>query len=95
MQVPSPYLDYLIDPNFHGVNRPLMLLFENSVEKKDNNAIIDRKKYFDQPVKNNLVTYDNIWKIYDLMSIQQNFPLLKKLKKRNYSTFFRETVKVL
>ena len=63
MQLPSPYLDYLIDPNFHGVNRPLMLLFENSVEKKDNNAIIDRKKYFDQPVKNNLVTYDNIWKI--------------------------------
>ena len=34
MQVPSPYLDYLIDPSFQVVNRPLVLSFENSVEKR-------------------------------------------------------------
>ena len=31
-QVPNPYLDYLIDPSFQGVNRLLLLLFENTTD---------------------------------------------------------------
>ena len=33
------------------------------VEIKDNNVVIDGRNFFDQPVKNNLTTYDNIRKI--------------------------------
>ena len=38
----------------------------NSLEKveiKDYNVMIDRKNFFDQPVKSDMKTYDNIWKI--------------------------------
>ena len=76
IQTPNPYLDYLIDPSFQGVNRRFVLSFENTtdrtlntkyylpnVEIKDYNVMIDGQNFFDQPVKNNLRTYDNIRKI--------------------------------
>ena len=60
------YLDYLIDPGFQGVNRPFVVLFENTtdraihikyylpaVEVKDYNVMIDGQNFFDQPVKSN------------------------------------------
>ena len=72
----NQYLDYLIDPSFQEVNRLFVLSFENYggpasykrccllwVEKKDYNVKIDGRKIFNQPVKNNLRTYDNIRKI--------------------------------
>ena len=72
---PNPYLDYLINPSFQGVNRVYVLSFQNTtdrtvhtkyylptVEIKDS-VMIDRLNFFDQPVKNNLRTYDNIRKI--------------------------------
>ena len=34
-----------------------------NVEIKDYNVMIDGKNFFDQPVKNNKVTYENIRKI--------------------------------
>ena len=34
-----------------------------NVERKDYNVIIDEKNFFDQPVKNDKVTYENIRKI--------------------------------
>ena len=34
-----------------------------NVEKKDYSVMIDGKNFFDQPVKNNKVTYENIRKI--------------------------------
>ena len=34
-----------------------------SVEIKDYNVMIDGQKCFDQPLKNNIITYDNILKI--------------------------------
>ena len=34
-----------------------------TAEIKDYNVMIDRKNFFDQPVKNDLGTYDNIRKI--------------------------------
>ena len=61
-QAPNPYLDFLIDPSFQGVNRTFVLLFENkddrtvrtkhylpTVEIKDYNIMIDEKNFFDQP----------------------------------------------
>ena len=70
------YLNYLIDPSFQLVNRLFLLSFENEAGKevhakhylptegiKDYNVIIDGKKLFDQPIKNDFKTSDNIRKI--------------------------------
>ena len=69
-------LNHLIDPSFQGVNRRFVLVFEDdaqrasnkryyipNVEIKDYNVMIDGKNFFDQPIKNNKVTYENIRKI--------------------------------
>ena len=66
----------LIDPRFQGVNRIFVLSFEDkniqesqkwyflpTVEIKDCNVMIDGRNFFDQPVKTDSRTYDNIWKI--------------------------------
>ena len=63
-----------------GVNRPFVLSFEDeaqhtshkryylpTVEIKNYNVMIDGKKVFDQAVRNNLITYDNIKKFVQLV----------------------------
>ena len=51
-------LSHLIESSFQGVNRLFVLAFENdakrtrNVEIKDYNVMIDRKFFFDQPVRN-------------------------------------------
>ena len=73
---PNKYLDYLTDLSFQEVNRTFVLSFENyahrkihtghflqKVDIKDYNVMIDRENFFDQPLKSNLRTYDNIQKI--------------------------------
>ena len=73
VQAPNPYLDFLINPSFQGVNRIFVLSFENeddravhtkyylpTIEIKNYNVMIDGRKFFDQTVKNNLITYHNI-----------------------------------
>ena len=72
----NPNLNHLIEPSFQGVNRLFVLAFENdnhrtihdryylpSVEIKDYNIMINGENFFDQPIKNNKVTYENIRKI--------------------------------
>ena len=72
----NPTLSYLIEPSFQGVNRLFVLAFDNdaqristtsyyipNVEIKDYNVMIYGKNFFDQPVKNNKGTYENIRKI--------------------------------
>ena len=69
-------LNHLIKPSFEGLNRRFVLAFENdaqristkryylpNIEIKDYNVMIDGKNVFDQPVKNDKVTYENIRKI--------------------------------
>ena len=69
-------LNHLIEPSFHSVNRLLVLAFEDdaqrtsnkkyyipNVEIKDYNVMTDGKNVFDQPVKNDKVTYEKIRKI--------------------------------
>ena len=72
----NPKLNHLIEPSFQEVNRLFVLAFEDdaqrisnkryyipNVEIKDYNVMIDGKNFFDQPVKNDKVTYENIRKI--------------------------------
>ena len=64
------YLDFLINPSFQGLNRLFVLSFQNNggrtsyaryylllVEIKDYNAMIHGRNFFDQPVKDNLITW--------------------------------------
>ena len=72
----NPNLNHLVEPSFQGVNRLFVLAFENddnrtthstyylpNVEIKHYNIMINGENFFDQPIKNNKVTYDNIRKI--------------------------------
>ena len=72
----NPNLNHLIEPSFQRVNRLFVLAFENdddrtsddqyylpTVEIKDYNIMINSENVFDQPIKNNKVTYENIRKI--------------------------------
>ena len=72
----NPNLNHLVEPSFQGVNRLFVLAFENdddrtsgdeyylpTVEIKDYKIMINGENFFDQPIKNNKVTYDNIRKI--------------------------------
>ena len=72
----NPNLNYLVEPRFQGVNRLFVLAFENdddrtsddqyylpTVEIKDYNIMINGENVFDQPIKNNKVTYESIRKI--------------------------------
>ena len=65
----------MVEPSFQGVSRLFVLAFESdtqrtshsgyylpNVEIKDYNIMINGKKFFDQPIKNNKVTYENIRK---------------------------------
>ena len=72
----NPNLNHLIEPSFQGVNRLFVLAFENhnhrtsyyryylpNVKIKDYNIMINGENFFDQQIKNNKVTYENIRKI--------------------------------
>ena len=66
-------LNYFIDPNFNNVNRLFALAYENeddrrsyskyytpTVEIKDYNVLIERKAFFELPVKSMTETYEKI-----------------------------------
>ena len=72
----NPNLYHLVEPSFQGVNRLFVLAFENdddrtsdreyylpTVEIKDYNNMINGENFFDQPIKNRGITYNNIRKI--------------------------------
>ena len=72
----NPSLNHLTEPNFQGVNTLFVLALENdnhrtihdryyppNVGIKDYNIMINGENLFDQPIKNNKVTYENIRKI--------------------------------
>ena len=72
----NPNLNHLVEPSFQGVNRLFVLAFENDTQRishsgyyllnaeiKDYNIMINGENFFDQPIKNNKVTYENIRKI--------------------------------
>ena len=74
--VQNPNLNHLVEPSFQGINRLFVLAFENdagrtctfryyipNVEIKDYNIVINGENFFDQPIKDNKVTYENIRKI--------------------------------
>ena len=72
----NPNLNYLIEPSFQGVNKRFVLAFENdasrkvhsgyylpNVEIKNHNVMINGENLFDQPIKDDKVTYKNIRKV--------------------------------
>ena len=60
----NPNLNHLVEPSFQGINRLFALAFEGyylpNVEINDYNIMINGENLFDQPIKNNKVTYENI-----------------------------------
>ena len=72
---PNPNLNHLVEQSFQGVNRLFVLAFENDtqrtshssylphVEIKNYNVMINGENFFDQLLKYNKVTYENIRKI--------------------------------
>ena len=72
----NPNLNHLVEPSFQGINRFFVLAFEGDaqrtshsnyylphVEIKDYIITINGENFFDQPIKNNKITYENIRKI--------------------------------
>ena len=60
----------MIEPSFQGVNRLFVLAFENDTQRTSAkgqmlkyNIMINGENFFDQPIKNNKLTYENIRKI--------------------------------
>ena len=69
-------LNYLVEPSFQGINRFFVLAFEDDTQRtshsgyylpnvkiKDYNIMINGENFFDQPIKSNKVTYENVRKI--------------------------------
>ena len=72
----NPNLNHLVEPSFQEVNKLFVLAFSNdnyrisakrynlpTVEINDYNIMINGENVFDQPIKNNKATYENIRKI--------------------------------
>ena len=72
----NPNLNHLVEPSFQGVNILFVLAYKNytqrttakgyylpNVEIKDYNIMINGENLFDQQIKDNKVTYENIKKI--------------------------------
>ena len=72
----NPNLNHLVEPSFQGVNRFFVLAFENNTQRTSHsgyylpdvgikyyNIMINGNNFFDQPIKNNNITYENIRKI--------------------------------
>ena len=66
----------MVEPSFQGVNRFFVLAFENDDQRASAkgyylpnvviisyNVMINEENFFDQPIENNKVTYENVIKI--------------------------------
>ena len=102
----NPNLNHLVETNFQGVNRLLVLSFENVVQRTSNkryhfpnveikgyNVMIDGENIFDQPVKSIKITCENIRKIIVILSILPII-ILEEVKE-TVLDFSQGTVKLL
>ena len=71
----NPNLNFLVEPSFQGANRLFVLAFENDAQRisskgyylpnvtiRNYNVMITGENFFDQPIKDDKVTYENIRK---------------------------------
>ena len=100
IQAQNRYLNVSINPSFQGVNKLFILSFEGddgqksykqyylqTVETKDYNVVTYGKKFFDQPIKNNLN-----WSGWWLRNwIFTSLSLLQKILWINYNRFKQTT----
>ena len=76
-QASNRYLDHLIDSGFQGVNWLFVLKFDVITNRlghsryylpttkiEDYHVVIDGKSFFDQPIKNDIKTYETIRKVF-------------------------------
>ena len=69
-------LNHLVEPSFQRINRSFHLAFKNNTQRTSHsrhflpnvwlnkyNVTIDGKNFFDQPIKDNKVVYENIRKV--------------------------------
>ena len=68
MERRNQHLDYLTDPSFQGLNRIFVWSFEDNAHRLSHKpcflpTVLWLAEKTDQTVKNNLKTYDSIWKI--------------------------------
>ena len=62
--VQNPNLNHLVELSFQGVNRLFVLAFENDDQRtRTNGYYLPNEDFFDQAIKDNKVTYENIRKI--------------------------------
>ena len=72
----NPNLNHLVEPSFQGINRLFVVVYENDVQRTSAkgyylanveieyyNVMINGGNFFDQPIKNNKVTDENVRKI--------------------------------
>ena len=72
----NPNLNHLVEPSFQGVNKLFVLAFENDAQRTSSkryylqnveinhyDVMIDGENFFDQPIKYDKGTYENIRKI--------------------------------
>ena len=71
MQSQNQHLDYLIDLCFQGMSRIFASFYDRTVytgyflpkvEINNYNVMIDGRNFFEEPVKNNIRTYENFRK---------------------------------
>ena len=90
--------NYLIDPTFRNINRLFVLSFKNGnddptrnsfgeycmplVEIKDFNALIDNKRFFDQPVKSKQKHMKNLFKCQEITNNLLDFSYHQNYNKR-------------
>ena len=90
MQTQNQYLDFLTDSSFQEVNGLFVLSFENTAHRTSHkryslpiveiayySIMIDRRSIFDQPVKTDEKTRDNIREIISGFLGELLVPLLK------------------
>ena len=81
-KAPKLHLEFLIEPSFQEVNRIFVLSFENkddrkihkkyyllTIKIKDYNVMIGGRNFFDQPVKNNLATYEKLQLVKKMITL--------------------------
>ena len=81
LNAPNPYLDFLFDPSFQGVNRLFVLPFNAlddttghsryylpNAKVKNYNVMIDGKHVFGQPIKSHIKTFEKLQLVKEMIT---------------------------
>ena len=93
-QASNRYLDHLIGSGFQGVNWLFVLKFDVNTNRlghsryylpttkiEDYHVVIDGKSFFDQPIKNDIKTYETIRKVLFDQPIKNDIKTYETIRK--------------